>query len=48
LERWLEIELPARFQRRILPIDSKIADSVGFNGRIVPNEGHRFVDSSMG
>jgi predicted nucleic acid-binding protein len=29
LERWLEVELPARFQSRILPIDSKVADLWG-------------------
>src|ERR1039458_4998994 len=29
LERWLEVELPARFQGRILPIGGKIADLWG-------------------
>jgi predicted nucleic acid-binding protein len=29
LETWLEVELPARFGRRILPIDAAIADRWG-------------------
>jgi len=29
LERWLETELPARFQNRLLPIDEKIAELWG-------------------
>jgi hypothetical protein len=29
LERWLQLELPARFEGRILPVDEKIADTWG-------------------
>src|SRR5438034_837125 len=29
LEQWLETELPARFQNRLLPIDEKIAELWG-------------------